>query len=161
MSLLNPCTSPFGVLGNWNAWRHFGQFDFFFLKKYLTYFQREKSEMLATFLTAVVIDSKSKEFNFNSPGKIKIEFQTVSNTYTLLCQTNFRLHEKIAKYFNLEKSVVFERRRKWIAWTSPNWYGWSYSSQGSPLKYHPWIGQTSQVLVQEPWYENIPVRVLV
>ena len=30
--------------------------------------------MLATFLTAVVIDSKSKEFNFNSPGKL----QTVS-----------------------------------------------------------------------------------
>ena len=26
--------------------------------------------MLATFLTAVVIDSKSKEFNFNNPGKI-------------------------------------------------------------------------------------------
>ena len=83
-----------------------------FLLKNLTYFQREKSEMLATFLTAVVIDSKSKEFNFNSPGKIKIEVQTVSYAYTLLCQTNFRLHEKITKCFNLEKSVVFERRRK-------------------------------------------------
>ena len=32
------------------------------------HFQQEKSEMLATFLTAVVIDSKSKEFNFNNPG---------------------------------------------------------------------------------------------
>ena len=42
-----------------------------YLENFLTYFQREKSEMLATFLTAVVIDSKSKEFNFNSPGKLQ------------------------------------------------------------------------------------------